>query len=96
MKIARILLVGVLLLGVISVAFAAEFYVIKDPSGKMTIVENRPADGAVIVKGPFSSRKDAEAIINSPVPGGLTPAPAPAPATPVRPGPPPPPPPPAR
>ncbi len=53
MKLSRIILVCAVLFALCSVTFAAEYWVIKDSSGKMVIVESRPADQAVILKGPF-------------------------------------------
>jgi hypothetical protein len=84
----RILLICGVFFALLSLSFAAEFYVIKDSSGKMIVVDKRPADAAVIVKGPFPTRAEAEVIIGSPAPGAA--APVPAPGAPVKPGPPPP------
>jgi hypothetical protein len=90
MKLSRIILVCAVLFALCSVTFAAEYWVIKDNSGKTVIVESRPADQAVIVKGPFPTRADAEVIITAPVPGGVVvPGPAPAGPHPVAPPPPP-------
>jgi len=95
MKLSRILLVFAVLLALCSAAFAAEFWVTRGPGGKMVIVEQKPADAAVIVKGPFPTRAEAEVIITAPVPGGVVvPGPAPAGPPPLKPLPPPPPPPP--
>ncbi|MGB9617836.1 MAG: hypothetical protein ACP5M0_02915 [Desulfomonilaceae bacterium] len=43
-----------------SVAVAAEFYVVKDASGKVSVVDQKPADAKSIVKGPFPTKADAE------------------------------------
>jgi hypothetical protein len=90
MKFNRILVAGALVLALCSLAFAAEYWVVRD-SGKMVIVETKPADAAVIVKGPFPTRAEAEVIITGPVGGGVV-VPVPAPAGPPKPPPPPPPP----
>jgi hypothetical protein len=84
-----------LVVAMCSVGFAAEFWVIKDASGKLVIVEEKPADTAVIVKGPFVSRSEAEVIVGGPVARvegkaeGRVETPPPAPgAKPVTPAPP--------
>jgi hypothetical protein len=38
----------------------AEFYVVKDASGKTVVVDAKPADAKSIVKGPFPSKEAAE------------------------------------
>lgn len=43
-----------------SFAVAAEFYVVKDASGKVSVVDQKPADAKSIVKGPFPTKADAE------------------------------------
>ncbi len=43
-----------------SFALAAEYYVVKDASGKVSVVDQKPADAKSIVKGPFSTKEDAE------------------------------------
>ena len=52
----------------------------------MVIVETKPADAAVIVKGPFPSRAEAEIIITGPMGGSVV---VPKPGPPVVPPPPP-------
>ncbi len=90
MKITRILLVGVIFCAVSSVAFAAQYWVVRGPSDKLVIVESQPEDAATIVKGPFPTRAEAEVIISGPAGGVVTPAPAPAvPPPPAAPKPPP-------
>jgi hypothetical protein len=42
---------------------AVEYWVIREPSGALIIVDKRPSDSAVIVKGPFRERKKAEVVI---------------------------------
>ncbi len=65
MKTTKIMTACVVLLAFCSVAFAAEYWVVRE-SGKLIIVEQKPADPAVIVKGPFPSRADAEVIVSGP------------------------------
>jgi hypothetical protein len=78
MKLSRILLVCAVLFAMCSVSFAAEYWVIKR-DGKLIIVESKPADAAVIVKGPFTTREEAGVIIANPPPGVVvTPGPGPA------------------
>ncbi len=89
MKLSQILLVFAVVIALCPYAFGAEYWVIRDPGGKMVIVEQKPADAAVIVKGPFPTRAEAEVIITAPVPGGVV---VPKPVPPAAPPPPPPPP----
>ncbi len=97
MKLIRMLLVLAFALALCSTAFAAEFWVIRGPGGKLVIVEEKPTDAAVIVKGPLPTRAEAEVIISGPAPGGaVVPGPAPAGPPAAAPKPPPPPPPPGR
>ena len=97
MKLSRILLVCAVLFAMCSASFAAEYWVIKR-DGKLVIVETKPAEAAIIVKGPFTTRADAEVIISNPpagvvvTPGPPVPVPPP-PAAPKLPLPAPPPPP---
>ena len=54
---------------------------IREPSGALIIVQERPSDPAVIVKGPFRDRKKAEVVIKKEAPrkpGAATPERAPA------------------
>ncbi len=68
MKFNRILLTCSLVFTLCSLAFAAEYWVIRE-GGKMVIVESKPTDAARIVNGPFVSRAEAEAIITQPALG---------------------------
>ncbi len=96
MKLSRIFLVCAVLFAMCAVSFAAEYWVIKR-DGKLVIVESKPADAAVIVKGPFTTREEANVIIANPPQGAVvTPGPAPLPHPPGAPKPVPAPPPPAR
>ena len=42
---------------------ASEFYVAKDAQGKVSILDKKPADATLIVKGPFASKAEAEKAI---------------------------------
>ena len=77
MKLNRILVACTLVFALCSLAFAAEYWVIRE-GGKMVIVETKPADVAVIVKGPFPTRAEAEIIITGPM-GGAVVIPKPGP-----------------
>ena len=62
-KAVRLIVVMVALLAFASatVAMAAtEFYVAKDAQGKASILDKKPADAKSIVKGPFSTKAEAE------------------------------------
>jgi hypothetical protein len=63
MKTARIVLMCSVLLSLCSTAFAAEYWVIREKSGKCDIVKRRPADSSLIFKGPFDARKKAEVAL---------------------------------
>jgi hypothetical protein len=55
------------------------YWVIREPSGKLVIVQEKPSDPAVIVKGPFRERKQAEVVIKkSPRGGAVAPERGPA------------------
>ncbi len=87
MKLSRILLVCAVLFAMCSVSFAAEYWVIKR-DGKLIIVESKPAEAAIIVKGPFTTRAEAEVIVTNPPSGVVvTPGPPgpPLPPPPVKP-----------
>ncbi len=62
-NLARIVLAVLLVFALCSATFAAEYWVIKGKGNKLTIVKQKPADASVIVKGPFTERKEAEVII---------------------------------
>ena len=55
----------VLAFGVASVAVAADFYVVKDAAGKMTVVDKKPADEKSVVKGPFKTKDEAEKALKA-------------------------------
>lgn len=51
-------------------AAAVEYWVIREPSGTLVIVEEKPSDRSVIVKGPFRERRQAEVVIKKSPRGG--------------------------
>ncbi len=61
-KIFRCCIVAVALIafGMGTLAFAADFYVVKDASGKMMVVDKKPADAKSVVKGPFKTKDEAD------------------------------------
>jgi hypothetical protein len=54
-----------------TVAIAAEFYVVKDAAGKMSVVDKKPADAKSIVKGPFPTKEEAEKAMKAGKPAKL-------------------------
>jgi hypothetical protein len=46
--------------GTATMAVAADFYVVKDAAGKISVVDKKPADMKSVVKGPFKTKADAE------------------------------------
>lgn len=55
-----VVLVALICFGAATVAIAADFYVVKDASGKMAVVDKKPDDVKSVVKGPFPSKDEAE------------------------------------
>lgn len=55
-----IALVALFAFAMSTVAVAADFYVVKDASGKMSVVDKKPADEKSIVKGPFKTKDEAD------------------------------------
>jgi hypothetical protein len=43
-----------------TVAVAADFFIVKDAAGKMSVVDKKPADEKSVVKGPFKTKEEAE------------------------------------
>lgn len=43
-----------------TVAVAADFFIVKDAAGKMSVVDKKPEDAKSVVKGPFKTKDDAE------------------------------------
>ncbi len=55
-----------LVFGLSTSALAAdEFYVVKDAAGKTMVVEKKPADAKLVVKGPFKTKADAEKALKA-------------------------------
>jgi hypothetical protein len=48
-----------------TVAVAADFYVVKDAQGKMSVVDKKPADEKSVVKGPFKTKDEAESAMKA-------------------------------
>jgi len=61
-KLVRCLVVvtSLVVFGIATMAVAADFYVVKDASGKTAVVDKKPADAATIVGGPFKTKAEAE------------------------------------
>jgi len=55
-----VVMVALIAFGMVSLAVAADFYVVKDAAGKVSVVDKKPADEKSIVKGPFKTKEDAE------------------------------------
>ncbi len=66
MKVWRLLTVAALILAFGTVtSFAAEYWVVKDQNGKLMVVEKKPSESAMIYKGPFTHRAEADQIITT-------------------------------
>ena len=61
-----VVILALLAFSVASVAIAAEFYVVKDAAGKMSVVDKKPADAKSIVKGPFRTKDEAAKAAKAP------------------------------
>lgn len=61
-----VVICAVLAFSVATVAVAAEFYVVKDAAGKMSVVDKKPADAKSIVKGPFKTKDEAAKAAKAP------------------------------
>lgn len=55
-----VVLVALVAFGMVTLAVAADFYVVKDAAGKISVADKKPADEKSIVKGPFKTKEDAE------------------------------------
>ncbi len=64
-KLIRTIVVAVALIsfGFATLSIAAEFYVVKDATGKMSVVDKKPEDMKSVVKGPFPNKADAEKAV---------------------------------
>jgi hypothetical protein len=60
-----VVVVALISFGFATLAIAAEFYVVKDASGKMAVVDKKPDDVKSVVKGPFPNKDDAEKAMKS-------------------------------
>ncbi|MGO9116335.1 MAG: hypothetical protein ACLQPD_01860 [Desulfomonilaceae bacterium] len=65
-----IIMVALIAFGMATVAIAADFYVVKDASGKMMVVDKKPADAKSIVKGPFKTKEEADKAMKAGGPAG--------------------------
>jgi len=65
MRILRLIALTVTLVafGMTTLSMGAEFYVIKSRSGLLRVVDHKPRGGATVIKGPFSSREEADKAI---------------------------------
>lgn len=59
--------VALVAFGMVTMSVAADYYAVKDASGKISVVDKKPADEKSIVKGPFKSKADAENAVKAPV-----------------------------
>ncbi len=93
MKLWRLVaVVGLIVAFGTATSFAAEYWVVKDSNGKLTVVEKKPSESAMIYEGPFTSRAEADRIVTTgpavegpPAAVGTMP-PAPGAAVPPHPG----------
>jgi hypothetical protein len=51
--------------GMVTIAAAADFYIVKDAAGKMVVTDKKPEDVKSIVKGPFKNKAEAENAMKS-------------------------------
>ncbi len=64
-----IIMVALIAFGMATLAIAADFYVVKDASGKMMVVDKKPADAKSIVKGPLKTKEEADKAMKAAGPG---------------------------
>jgi hypothetical protein len=55
-----VIMVALIAFGMATMVIAADFYVVKDASGKMMVVDKKPADAKSIVKGPYKTKEEAD------------------------------------
>ena len=55
-----VVVVALLAFGMATMAIAAEFYVVKDASGKVVVVDKKPDDQKSILRGPFKTKAEAD------------------------------------
>ena len=61
-------LVALLAFGTVTMAVAADFYIVKDAAGKMVVTDKKPDDVKSVVKGPFKTKDEAEKAMKSATP----------------------------
>ena len=61
-------LVALLAFGTVTMAVAADFYIVKDAAGKMVVIDKKPDDVKSVVKGPFKTKDEAEKAMKSEAP----------------------------
>ena len=57
--------VALVAFGTITVAVAADFYIVKDAAGKIAVTDKKPEDVKSVVKGPFKTKEEAEKAMKS-------------------------------
>jgi len=57
--------VALLAFGTVTMAVAADFYIVKDAAGKMVVSDKKPEDAKSVVKGPFKTKDEAEKAMKS-------------------------------
>jgi len=60
-----VLAVAFVVFGMTGFSMGAEYYVVKSQSGLLNVVDHQPKGGATVVKGPFSSREEADKAIKA-------------------------------
>ncbi|MBI4963388.1 MAG: hypothetical protein HY913_08925 [Desulfomonile tiedjei] len=55
-----VVMVALVAFGMATMAIAADFYVVKDASGKAAVVDKKPDDAKMILQGPFKTKEEAE------------------------------------
>ncbi len=71
-----IIMVALIAFGMATLAIAEDFYVVKDASGKMMVVDKKPANAKSVVKGPFKTKEEADKAMKAAGPGKPIKAPA--------------------
>jgi hypothetical protein len=66
-KLVRIMVMMVVLAAFAgtTVALAADYYIVKSPAGKLSIVNKMPPQAKSVVKGPFKTKKEAEKALKA-------------------------------
>jgi len=85
MKHLKLIVVLVAMIAFVATGFAiaqsgtkagGEFYIVKGADGKMAVADKKPADAKSVVKGPFKTKKDAEAAMKAAAKAGSASKPA--------------------